>query len=93
MEETMPSVPIDGRAQLDAGTVQMVNLMMGRAPMADVVSVVPGGKVILTNSYPSAAPTTNRWDGGGFSGLAAKEAQPEAPKSGAGALALWPNLK
>jgi len=90
------TVPTDPRPQFDAGTVQMVNLMMGRAPMTDVAFVVPGGKVILANSYPPSRPSGPSGGGGGFSaGLAASQAVPEvaAPRSSAGALALWPNLK
>jgi hypothetical protein len=86
------TIPVDGRPQFDPSAVMIANAMMGRWPLTSgVEAVVPGGAYILKNSWPQPKPSSPR-GGGAFSALTA-QAPPEAPRSSAGALALWPNLK
>ena len=89
----MPNLtaPIDGRRQYSFADMAVAHAISG-VPLSRFEQVSPTAYVVK-NSWPQP-PTTNRWDGGGFSGLAASQAVPEeAPRSSAGALALWPNLK
>ena len=86
-------VPVDGRPQFDLASLVIANHALGRPPLAGVETTTLDGRYILKNSWPPPRPS-DPWAGGGFSSLtAASKAQPEAPKSSAGALALWPNLK
>jgi hypothetical protein len=86
------SVPVDGRMQFPMATVMVANASLNRPLLSGVEPVGYGsGLYLLKNSWPPA-----KASGGGssFSGLAS-QAVPEvaAPRSSAGALALWPNLK
>jgi hypothetical protein len=69
--------------------VMIANASLGRWPLtAGVETIVPGGKYILTNSWPPAprSPPTS------FSGAVAAS-QPEVPRSSAAARSLWPALR
>ena len=71
----------------------VANVQMGRWPMAGLEPTLGPNTYIISGTWPRPRPSAPS-GGGGFSSLmAASKAQPEAPKSSAGALALWPNLK
>jgi hypothetical protein len=91
----MPNLvaPIDGRMQVPMATGLIANVQLGRPPMAGLEPTLDPNTYIVSGSWPRPK-ASGPSGGGGFSGLAAaSKAQPEAPKSSAGALALWPNLK
>jgi hypothetical protein len=80
------SVPRDGRPQFNPTTVMVTNALMGRWLTAGVETVVPGGRYILSGSWPTP-PTTNS----NFSSSVAAST-PEAKPRRSAASALWPNL-
>jgi hypothetical protein len=82
----MPSVPVDGRMQVPASVGMVVNVQMGRWPMAGLEPTLDPHTYIISGSWPRPKPTP-----GGFSGLAS-QAPAEAPRSSARARSLWPNL-
>jgi hypothetical protein len=80
------SVPVDGRFQFSFADAAVANASLGRMPLAGVEQVGPD-RYVVAGSWPRPKPTPSS----GFSSLTAAPA-PEAPKSSAGARAVWPNL-
>jgi hypothetical protein len=84
----MPSVPVDGRLQVPASVGMVANVQMGRWPTAGLEPTLDPNTYIISGSWPKPRPSGPS----GFSGLAAKEAQPEVKRSSAAARAIWPSL-
>ena len=86
----MPQVPVDGRMQVPASTAMVANVQMGRWPLAGLEPTLDPNTYIVSGSWPK--PKATGPSGGGFSGLASKEAPAGAPRSSPQARALWPAL-
>ena len=83
------TVPQDPRPQFSELAVMLANNELGRMPLAGVEKVGPD-RYVVAGWWPS---TTNRAASFSRSPAEPVEVPEEAPKSGAAALALWPNLK
>jgi hypothetical protein len=81
-------VPIDGRRQYSMVDMAIAH-GVGGVPLERFEQISPTAWVVR-GSWPKPAPTQTSFSGA----VAASQAVPDAgPRSSAGALALWPNLK
>jgi hypothetical protein len=89
----MPTVPFDGpppgRRQYSVFDVAIAHGVAG-VPLGRFEQISPTAYVV-SGQWPRPRPTTPSTSS--FSGLAASQAGPEAPRSSPGARAVWPNLR
>jgi hypothetical protein len=81
------SVPVDGRFQFSFADAAIANASLGRMPWDGIEQVGPD-RYVMRGSWPKPTPANS------FSSsmAAAINAPAAAPKSSAGARAVWPNL-
>jgi len=80
---------------MDGGSTVWADVLIAGAALGRLPPMEQVGpdRYVVANSWPKPR-ASGPSGGGGFSGLAAASAaEPKVPRSSAGALALWPNLK
>jgi hypothetical protein len=86
------TIPISPQRQYSMMDIALAHAFGGGPRLDQVQEIFPGaGRYIQPNVWP-AARASGPSGGGGFSGLAAKAPEPEAPRSSPQARALWPSL-
>jgi hypothetical protein len=84
------TVPRDPRPQFSELAVMLANNARGRMPLDGVEKVGPD-RYVVAGWWPQTVPARGSWASTSSGKLV--EPEPEAPRSTASALALWPNMK
>ena len=84
------TVPRDPRPQFSMVAALMGTMQLGLAPLAGMEKVGPD-RYVVAGWWPQTEPARGSWASANSGKLV--EPEPEAPRSTASALALWPNMK